>query len=56
MRGSEIYFREPTVWEQYRAPILVVCAVILFQSALISWLLFHRWRRRSLKAGAPASA
>ena len=29
MPGSEIYFREPTVWEQYRAQILTVCAVIL---------------------------
>ena len=56
MPGSEIYFREPTVWEQYRAQILMVCAVILLQSALISWLLYQRWRRRSSKAGAPASA
>jgi len=56
MPGSEIYFREPTVWEQYRTQILMVCAVILLQSALISWLLYQRWRRRSSKAGAPASA
>jgi hypothetical protein len=56
MPGSEIHFREPTVWEQYRAQILMVCAVILLQSALISWLLYQRWRRRSSKAGAPASA
>jgi hypothetical protein len=56
MPGSEVHFREPTVWEQYRAQILMVCAVILIQSALISWLLYQRWRRRSSKAGAPASA
>jgi hypothetical protein len=42
MPGSEIHFREPTVWEQYRAQILTVCAVILLQSALISWLLYPR--------------
>jgi hypothetical protein len=36
--------------------ILMVCAVILLQSALISWLLYQRWRRRSPNAGAPASA
>ena len=47
MPGSEIYFREPTVWEQYRAQILTVCAVILLQSALIFWLLYQRGRRRS---------
>jgi ABC-type uncharacterized transport system substrate-binding protein len=51
MPGSEIHFREPTVWEQYRPQILTVCAVILLQSALISWLLYQR-RRRSSKAEA----
>jgi ABC-type uncharacterized transport system substrate-binding protein len=56
MPGSEIYFRESNVWEQYRAQILVVCAVILLQSALICWLLYQRRRRRSLKTDAPASA
>ena len=45
MAASEIYFRELTAWDQYRAQILTVCAVILLQSALISWLLYQ-WRRR----------
>jgi len=45
MPGSEIYFREPTVWEQYRAQFLTVCAVILLQAALITWLLYERRRR-----------
>ncbi len=46
--GSEIHFRDPTVWEQYRVQILALCAVILAQAALISWLLYeHRKRRRS---------
>jgi signal transduction histidine kinase len=34
--------------EQYRAPILVACAVLLAQAAMIVWLLYeHRHRRRS---------
>jgi hypothetical protein len=54
MPGSEIYFREPTVWEQYRPQILMVCAVILLQSALICWLLYKRVRRSSSKAPSNA--
>jgi signal transduction histidine kinase len=46
--GSEIRFREPWVWEQYRLQILGICAVILAQAVLITWLLYeHRRRRRS---------
>ena len=46
--GSEIHFRDPTAWEQYRVQILAVCALILAQAALIAWLLYeHRKRRRS---------
>ena len=44
--GSEIMFRSPTVWEQYRGYILAFIAAILTQSALISWLLYEHWRRR----------
>mgnify|MGYP003694561811 CR=1 FL=1 len=44
--GSEILFRSPTAWEQYRAYILAVIAAILIQSALISWLLYEHWRRQ----------
>ncbi len=43
--GSEIYFRSPTMWEQYRVQILLFCAAILIQAALIGWLIFeHRQR------------
>jgi signal transduction histidine kinase len=46
--GSEIRFREPPAWEQYRLQILGICAVVLAQAALITWLLYeHRRRRRS---------
>lgn len=45
MPGSQIYFREPTAWEQYRTQSLTVCAVILLQAPLITWLLYERRRR-----------
>ena len=44
--GSEILFRDPTAWEQYRAYILAVTAAILIQAALIFWLLYEHWRRQ----------
>ena len=44
--GSEIHFRNPTAWDQYRAQILLVCAVVLVQSALIAWLIYTRRKRR----------
>jgi signal transduction histidine kinase len=44
--GSKILFRNPTVWEQYRAYSLAVIAAILIQSALIFWLLYEHWRRQ----------
>jgi signal transduction histidine kinase len=43
--GSEIRFREATVWELYRQQILLVGLIIFVQAALISWLLFERHRR-----------
>src|SRR6516225_1033367 len=55
MPGSQIYFREPTVWEQYRPQILMVCAVILLQSALLCWLLYQRARGPSSKAPSNAA-
>ena len=44
--GGEILFRDPTVWEQYRAYILAVAAAILIQATLIFWLLYEHWRRQ----------
>ena len=44
--GSEIRFRNPTAWEQYRAYILAFIVAILIQSALIFWLLYEHWRRQ----------
>jgi signal transduction histidine kinase len=45
--GSEIHFRDPSVWESYRPQMLVIATVVLFQAALI-WLLLHERRRRAL--------
>jgi signal transduction histidine kinase len=46
--GSEILFREPTVWQRYSLQIALITAVILAQAGLISALLnAHRRRRRA---------
>ena len=44
--GSEIMFRDPTIWETYRWQLLLIAAVILVQAGLISGLLHERRRRR----------
>jgi signal transduction histidine kinase len=43
--GSEIRFREPSLWERYRWQILMVAAALLIQAGLISILLHERHRR-----------
>jgi C4-dicarboxylate-specific signal transduction histidine kinase len=43
--GSEIRFRDPTAWDQYRVQILAIGAALLVQTALISWLIFEHRRR-----------
>jgi signal transduction histidine kinase len=46
--GSEILFREPTVWQRYSWQIALVTAVILLQAGLIAALLnAHRRRLRA---------
>src|SRR5262249_10747108 len=44
--GSEIYFRPPTAWEQYRLLIILIAATMLGQSLLIAGLLYQRRRRQ----------
>ena len=44
--GSEVRFREPSPWVQYRAQIVGTAAVIAAQAALIAALLVQRSRRR----------
>ena len=43
--GSEILFREPGLWENYKWQSIAVGAVLLIQAALISILLHERKRR-----------
>jgi signal transduction histidine kinase/ABC-type uncharacterized transport system substrate-binding protein len=50
--GSEIYFRTPSLWEQYRWPIIGGLAVLLLQAAIISWLVAERRRRHFAEADA----
>jgi signal transduction histidine kinase len=48
--GSEVHFRVPSVWEQYRTQIAAGVATLLLQAAIISWLLVERRRRYSAQA------
>jgi signal transduction histidine kinase len=48
--GSEIYFRSPGVWKQYRTQITAGLAALLLQAGIISWLLVERRRRFSAQA------
>jgi signal transduction histidine kinase len=48
--GSEIRFRDLSVWDQYRQQIIALLAVLLIQTALIIWLLYERRRRRNAEA------
>jgi signal transduction histidine kinase/ABC-type uncharacterized transport system substrate-binding protein len=43
--GSEIYFRQPSPWEQYRLQIGAGLAALLLQAAIISWLVIEHRRR-----------
>ena len=48
--GSEVFFRDPTAWEQYRWQITGVLLALLVQSAMIAWLLLERFGRRKAEA------
>lgn len=45
--GSEVYFRTPTVWEQYRLHVLGAGVAILAQALAILWLLYEHRRRHA---------
>ena len=44
---SELLFRPPTAWDQYRRQIILITAAFLLQSALVAGLVFERRRRRN---------
>jgi signal transduction histidine kinase len=50
--GSEIQFRPPTAWEQYRWQIVLIAIAVVMQSLLIAGLLYQRQRRRSAEVEA----
>ncbi len=44
--GTVVRFREPSIWDRYKAYILAALALLMVQSALIAGLLVQRARRR----------
>jgi signal transduction histidine kinase len=50
--GSEILFREPSLWENYKWQSISVAAVLLIQAALISILLNERKKRNDAELEA----
>ena len=53
--GSEVLFRVPSVWEEYRPQLTAVMAAILLQAGIISLLLVERRRRLVAQAEADQS-
>jgi signal transduction histidine kinase len=45
--GSRVLFREPSIWERYRAQMLLIMIAFLVQAGLIGGLLHERHRRRA---------
>lgn len=50
--GSEVFFRVPSLWEQYRPQLTTVMAAILLQAGIIALLLVERRRRLVAQAEA----
>jgi signal transduction histidine kinase len=50
--GSELLFREPAPWVQYRREIATVAALVVVQAGLIAALLVQRAHRRRAERGA----
>ena len=50
--GSEIHFREPTIWQQYFWTMAGIVAALVVQSALIIALFWEDRRRRKSEANA----
>jgi PAS domain S-box-containing protein len=48
-------FREPTLWEEHRYPLLAIAFVILLQAAMISALLVQMFARRRAEASLKES-
>lgn len=44
--GTELRYRPPSLWEQYRWQLITVAIALLLQATVINWLVFERYRRR----------
>jgi len=44
--GSEVLFRDPSLWEKYRWQIALICVLVLLQGGLIAGLLHERRGRQ----------
>jgi signal transduction histidine kinase len=53
--GTQVLFRDPTIWEEYRIYILGATALMLVQFAFIGGLLVQRTRRRRVESSLRAS-
>jgi len=54
--GSTVLFRPPSVWKEYRGPLLIGLSVLGLQTALIGGLLLQRRRRLAAEEEARALA
>jgi signal transduction histidine kinase len=54
--GAIISYRHPSVWEEYRAPLLIGIAVVALQAALIGGLVWQRFGRRTAEEETRALA
>ena len=50
--GSEVQFREPTAWEQYRWHLAAFFVALAIQGGMITWLLIERHGRQSAEVDA----
>jgi signal transduction histidine kinase len=50
--GSEVRYKRPTIWEQYRVAIIATILVLVLQAGLIMALLIQRIRRRQAEQQA----
>ena len=50
--GSEIHFRQPTIWQQYFWLMVAISAALALQTALIVALFYEDRRRRRSEANA----
>jgi PAS domain S-box-containing protein len=53
--GTDVHFKEPTLWEQHRNVVIITVWVILLQAGLITTLLIQILRRRRVESSLKES-